>query len=144
MGEVAYSEGEDAAELGGDLGMEPIEWQSLVLSDWCACDAEGRPAYVTCGLDVPRQNGKNAVIEIYEVFRLAVCGWHILHTAHRVKTAKKAFNRLVRYFTDKEPPRALVPRREDPPHERRGGHLPHQRRLHRVLGAHQRKRARLR
>ena len=44
MGEVAYSEGEDAAELGGDLGMEPIEWQSLVLSDWCACDAEGRPA----------------------------------------------------------------------------------------------------
>ena len=101
MGEVAYSEGEDAAELGGDLGMEPIEWQSLVLSDWCACDAEGRPAYVTCGLDVLRQNGKNAVIEIYEVFRLAVCGWHILHTAHRVKTAKKAFNRLVRYFTDK-------------------------------------------
>lgn len=104
MGEAAYSEGEDAAELGGDLGMEPIEWQSLVLSDWCACDAEGRPAYVTCGLDVPRQNGKNAVIEIYEVFRLAVCGWHILHTAHRVKTAKKAFNRLVRYFTDKEHP----------------------------------------
>ena len=104
MGEVAYSEGDDAAELGGDLGMEPIEWQSLVLSDWCACDAEGRPAYVTCGLDVPRQNGKNAVIEIYEVFRLAVCGWHILHTAHRVKTAKKAFNRLVRYFTDKEHP----------------------------------------
>lgn len=101
---MAYTEGEDAAELGRDLGMDLIEWQRLVLSDWCACDLQGRPSYITCGLDVPRQNGKNAVLEIYEVFRLAVCGWHILHTAHRVKTAKKSFMRLVRYFTDGEHP----------------------------------------
>ena len=67
---------------------------------WCAYDASNRPAYVTCGLDVPRQNGKNADLEVYELYRLAVCSWHVLHTAHRVKTAKKSFNRLARYFTD--------------------------------------------
>lgn len=81
-----------------------MPWQRGVIADWCACDAAGRPAYATCGLDVPRQNGKNAALEVYEVYRLAVCGWHILHTAHRVKTAKKSFNRLVRYFTDKRHP----------------------------------------
>ena len=91
---------DDAVALGEDLGISPFPWQRYILTDWCACSADGKPAYVTCGLDVPRQNGKNAALEIYELYRLAVCGWHILHTAHRVKTAKKSFMRLVRYFTD--------------------------------------------
>lgn len=90
--------------------MDMLPWQRLVLGDWCANDEKSQPSYSTCGLDVPRQNGKNAVIETYEDYRLAVCGWHILHTAHRVKTAKRAFNRLVRYFTDDAHPemQALV------------------------------------
>lgn len=103
-GEVAYTEADDAIALGEDLGISPFPWQRGILSDWCACDAGGKPSYVTCGLDVPRQNGKNAALEVYEPFRLAVCGWHILHTAHRVKTAKKSFMRLVRYFTDERHP----------------------------------------
>ena len=80
--------------------MPLLEWQRHVLDDWCAADQWWRPSYTTCGLDVPRQNGKNAVLEGCELYRLAVCGWHVLHTAHRVKTAKKAFRRLCRYFED--------------------------------------------
>lgn len=111
-GEVSYSEVDDAIALGEDLGISPFPWQREVLRDWLSCDSRGKPSYVTCGLDLPRQNGKNAALEIYEVYRLAVCGWHVLHTAHRVKTAKKAFMRLVRYFTDERHPElcALVER----------------------------------
>ena len=81
--------------------MELFPWERSVLSDWCARDGSDRPAYVTAGLSVPRQNGKNAILEAFEVYQLVVCGAHILHTAHRVKTAKKSFQRLVRYFTDR-------------------------------------------
>lgn len=96
--------------LSADLGMRLFDWQDSVLRSWCARDGFDRPSYVTCGLSVPRQNGKNAILEAYEVYELAVCGAHVLHTAHRVKTAKKSFQRLVKYFKDDRHPelKALV------------------------------------
>lgn len=111
-GDVSDTEGPDACALARDVGLDLYPWQRLVMDDWCSIDRAGALSFVTCGLDVPRQNGKNATLEAYEVYRLAVCGWHVLHTAHRVKTAKKSFNRLVRYFSDEEHPevRALVER----------------------------------
>ena len=89
------------------MGVDLYPWELLVLDSWCARDGRDRPAYVSCGLSVPRQNGKNAILEAYELYMLAVCGAHILHTAHRVKTAKKSFQRLVRYFTDRRHPEVL-------------------------------------
>lgn len=86
------------------MGVELFPWQRLVLDCWCSRDARDRPSHVTCGLSVPRQNGKNAALEAYELYMLAVCAAHVLHTAHRVKTAKKSFQRLVRYFTDRRHP----------------------------------------
>lgn len=77
-----------------------MPWQVLVLRAWLARDADDTLTYMTCGLAVPRQNGKNVALEAREFYELAVCGGHILHTAHRVKTAKKSFRRLVKYFTD--------------------------------------------
>ncbi len=103
-GEVAGSEVDSVCALAESVGMYMLDWQKRVLADWCAYDASYMPSYVTCGLDVPRQNGKNACLEVYELERMAVCGWHILHTAHRVKTVKKAFNRLVKYFSDDRHP----------------------------------------
>lgn len=99
-GSVAYTDGEDAALLGADIGIDPFEWERTCLNAWCSRDEGDRPSYITCGLSVPRQNGKNAVLEVFEVYMIAVCGYHVLHTAHRVKTAKKSFQRLVRYFKD--------------------------------------------
>lgn len=86
------------------MGMDLFPWQRAVLRDWLMRDDDDRPTYVTCGLSVPRQNGKNAVLEAFELYALTVCGWHVLHTAHRVKTAKKSFQRLVKYFSDRRHP----------------------------------------
>lgn len=95
-----------------DIGLNLFDWQRYVLGRWLARDGDDRLSYLKCGLSVPRQNGKNAVLEGAEVYMLAVCGMHILHTAHRVKTAKKSFQRLVRYFKDDRHPelKALVER----------------------------------
>ena len=107
---MAGTDGADYAMLAADLGTVLFPWQEAVLSDWCSYDAKGNPSYYNCGLDVPRQNGKNEIVEVYEANRLAVCGWHILHTAHRVKTTKRSFRRLAKYFEDPRHPemRALV------------------------------------
>jgi hypothetical protein len=47
---------------------------------------------------VPRQNGKNGIIEIRELFGTVVLGEKFLHTAHEVKTARKAFLRIASFF----------------------------------------------
>ena len=107
-GSVAYSDGDDCCALASEVGLEFFPWESSIIHDWCSRDEQDRPSYVTAGLGVPRQNGKNAVLEGFELYVLAVCGWHVLHTAHRVKTAKKSFYRLVRYFTDKRHPEIVA------------------------------------
>lgn len=61
---------------------------------WCARRADDSPSYLACGIAVPRQNGKNGVLEAWEFYKLLVCGERILHTAHRVDTALKSFRRL--------------------------------------------------
>lgn len=97
------TDGLDACALAEACGLSPDEWQRLVVRSWLGRDEEDRWAAISCGLSVPRQNGKNAIIEIVELYCLAVLGEKILHTAHRVDTARKSFLRLVQYF---EGPRA--------------------------------------
>jgi len=77
--------------------MAPDPWQRLVLDDWLA-ERSGKWASLTCGLAVPRQNGKNGVLEIRELFGMVGRGEKILHTAHEVKTAQKHFRRLKYFF----------------------------------------------
>jgi hypothetical protein len=89
--------GDLAAYLASDYGLTPDPWQRIVLDDWLAVQ-HGRWASLTCGLAVPRQNGKNAVIEVRELFGMVGRGEKILHTAHEVKTARKAFKRLQFFF----------------------------------------------
>lgn len=45
-----------------------------------------------------RQNGKNGIIEIRELAGMVLRGEKFLHTAHEVKTARKAFIRLASFF----------------------------------------------
>ena len=89
--------------------MKPDPWQQIVLDDWLAI-TRGKWASLTCGLAVPRQNGKNAVIEIRELYGMIGRGEKILHTAHEVKTARKAFKRLQFFFgTQVKDPAAKFP-----------------------------------
>lgn len=88
----------DALFLASHYGLTLDPWQELVLGDWLARGPDGRFASLTCGLAVPRQNGKNAVIEVRELFGMIDRGERILHSAHEVKTARKAFKRLQHFF----------------------------------------------
>lgn len=92
--------GDLAATFAKDYGLEPDEWQALILDDWLA-ESGSRWAAITCGLAVPRQNGKNGVIEIRELFGMVGLGEKFLHTAHEVKTAQKHFRRLKHFFGEK-------------------------------------------
>ena len=92
------SDADDAAHLAASYGLKPFDWQEDVLEDWLGRRADGRWAAKTCGLAVPRQNGKNALLEIRELFGMVLLNEKILHTAHEVKTARKAFLRLAGFF----------------------------------------------
>lgn len=93
-----YSDGEDAVKILsiGKLYTDP--WQSEVLKDWMGITAEGIWSASTCGLSVPRQNGKT----------LDTCGriasgmimyneW-VIYTAHLQKTATETFMELKGLF----------------------------------------------
>ena len=94
-------DGEDASALVAGYGLTLDAWQQDVLGDWLAADGRGVWVHDRCGLSVPRQNGKNAVIEAREVYGMAVIGERFLHTAHEVKTARKAFLRLLYFFDNR-------------------------------------------
>jgi len=89
--------------------LTPDPWQQIVLDEWLAVK-NGKWASLTCGLSVSRQNGKNALIEVRELFGLVGRGEKILHTAHEIKTARKAFLRLQHFFgKSKNDPGAKFP-----------------------------------
>jgi hypothetical protein len=97
----ASSDADDAAFLSSGYGLTPDDWQEDVLDDWLGRRADGRWTAATCGLAVPRQNGKNGLIEIRELFGMVALGEKFLHTAHEVKTARKAFLRISSFFENK-------------------------------------------
>lgn len=90
--------GDAAVKLSSGYGLTPDDWQA----DWVRCSlcrrGNGRFAAATSGLAVARQNGKNGGIEVRELFGMVVLGEKFLHTAHEVKTARKAFRRLLSFF----------------------------------------------
>jgi len=101
--------GDLAADLAGEYGLAPDDWQRFVLDDWLA-ESKGQWTSLTCGLSVPRQNGKNALLEVRELFGMVGRGERILHTAHEVKTAQKHFRRLMHFFGQQaNDPGALYP-----------------------------------
>ena len=98
------SDGADAALLMSAYGCTLDEWQRGVLDCWLGKDGAGQYTVTSAGLAMPRQNGKNVCLEARELFGMAARGERILHTAHQVRTGKKAFRRLAGIFTDKRFP----------------------------------------
>lgn len=78
------SYGDLAGEFAAGYGLRPDPWQQFVLDDWMTM-RHGQWAALTCGLAVPRQNGKNALLEIRELFGMVGRAERILHTAHQIK-----------------------------------------------------------
>lgn len=96
--DFAWTEADDAAFLASSYGLTPDPWQMVVLEAWLARRSDGKYAASRCGLSVPRQNGKNGTIEVRELYGMVALGEKFLHSAHEVKTARKAFLRLASFF----------------------------------------------
>ena len=92
------SDADDAAFLSSAYGLTPDPWQYTVLDGWLGRRGDGRWAAATVACAVPRQNGKNGIIEIAELYFMVGLGLKVLHTAHEVKTSRKAFIRLCSFF----------------------------------------------
>ena len=92
------TDGPDAARFAAAYGLAPDPWQATILDAWLGRDAGDLFTATTCGLAVPRQNGKNAVLEMREFYGLCILGEQILHSAHEVKTAAESFRRLSSFF----------------------------------------------
>lgn len=93
--------GDIAGEFAANFGLTPDPWQNLVLEDWLAASTKDEWKHMTCGLSVPRQNGKNALLEIRELFGMVLLGEKILHSAHEVKTAQAHYRRFKHFFGNK-------------------------------------------
>lgn len=91
------SAGQEAIDLAARAGLKLDPWQQHVLRVGMAEKADGSWAAFEVAVNVPRQNGKGAVIEARELWGLFIGGEElILHSAHEFKTAKNAFRRIER------------------------------------------------
>lgn len=91
---------DDAVEYAAFYGLTADEWQETTCQSWMR-RRKGRWCSSTWGITVSRQNGKNGSLEIVELYGTAELGLKFLHTAHEVKTARKAFSRLKYFFGEK-------------------------------------------
>jgi len=91
----------DAVDFAAGYGLVADEWQETTCKSWMRRTKTGRWCASTWGITVSRQNGKNGSLEIVELYGMVALGLKFLHTAHEVKTARKAFTRLKYFFGEK-------------------------------------------
>lgn len=94
-GQVSSS-GADAVEFAATCGLFLDDWQQWCLDKMLGEDAAGRSLARTVLLLLPRQNGKNAVLEALELYAFYVLDEpRILHSAHLQKTSADHMLRMV-------------------------------------------------
>lgn len=92
----ATTAADDAVDIAAIAGLKLDAWQEHVLRGSLGERPDGRwSAFRTC-LVVPRQNGKNAVLEARELAGLFLFGEQlIIHTAHEFSTARESMLSLI-------------------------------------------------
>ncbi|MGW0795182.1 terminase [Streptomyces sp. NPDC002692] len=89
------SAGQEAVELAAMAGLELFPWQQHVLDIGLRERDDGSWAAFEVCVNVPRQNGKGAIIEARELAGLFLLDEElIIHSAHEFKTSKVAFERI--------------------------------------------------
>lgn len=91
----------DAVAYAAFYKLEADPWQETTCEAWMRRTKAGRWCASTWAITVSRQNGKNGALEIVELYGMAELGLKFLHTAHEVKTARKAFLRIKYFFGEK-------------------------------------------
>jgi len=82
-------------ELGGII-LDP--WQADILDDWMGTTKSKRWAAQTCGLSVPRQNGKTALVQGRASAGMLLYNEKVIYTAHLQKTATETFEEMAVFF----------------------------------------------
>ncbi|WP_158252562.1 terminase large subunit [Cryobacterium sp. Y57] len=92
----ATTAADDAIDLAAVAGLFLDPWQEYVLRGSLGEKRNGKWSAFRCGLVVPRQNGKNALLEARELAGLFLFGEkRIIHTAHETKTARESMQSLM-------------------------------------------------
>lgn len=95
-GAASRARAREAIELAAAAGLVLDPWQRLVLEDGLGTDEDGRWAALEVAAVVPRQNGKNAILEARELAGLFLFDENLLvHSAHLFDTSLEAFRRLL-------------------------------------------------
>lgn len=96
--EYVQTDGEDAVKIlaAGKLFVDP--WQNDVLCDWMGRTEEGVWSAPTCGLSVPRQNGKTLDTSGRIASGMIMYAEWVIYTAHLQKTATETFMEIKGLF----------------------------------------------
>ena len=98
----SVEDAELAVAFAAAYGLTADPWQETVCRSWFRRTRKGSWCSSTWGVSVPRQNGKNGSLEIIELYGTIALGLKFLHTAHEIKTARKAFKRIKFFFGEKK------------------------------------------
>lgn len=95
--EYDYTDGEDAERILSSARFHVDPWQRSLLDDWMGRlgDTWSAPS---CGLSVPRQNGKTGVTTGRIAAGMILYNEWVIYTAHLQKTATETFNDLKALF----------------------------------------------
>lgn len=99
--DYTYTDGPDAVKILGVGGLYVDPWQSEVLNDWMGRSEDGWSA-PTCGLSVPRQNGKTLDTSGRIASGMIMYHEWVIYTAHLQKTATETFVELKGIFESKK------------------------------------------
>jgi hypothetical protein len=95
------SAGGEAVELARMAGLHLDPWEEFTLCHALGERPDGKWAAFEVGVDVPRQNGKGAILEARELAGLFLLGERlIIHSAHQFDTSLEAFRRLLALIED--------------------------------------------
>jgi hypothetical protein len=92
----AFSHGHDALELAASAGLVLDPWQADVIVGSMGVRPDGKWSAFEVGVDVPRQNGKDAILEVRTLAGLYLVGERLItFSAHQFDTSLEAFRRLL-------------------------------------------------
>lgn len=92
------TDGKDAAKLLAAAGLKIDPWQADALCDWMGRDRWGIWSAPSCGLSVPRQNGKTCIVTGRAAAGMLLYNEWVIYTAHLQKTATETFMEIRAIF----------------------------------------------
>lgn len=85
-------------QLLDEYGTKLFDWQKHVLRRWLAEDENGNFVNLTCGLSLPRQNGKTENFVARIIYGIIFRRAHGLYTAQKQDTADDTLHRVQDFF----------------------------------------------